>query len=541
VGGCRGRSGQHVKNLTIGRRIGAGFLLVVLSLVAVVVVGIVQVNQINGDLDTINDQNAVKQRYAINFRGSVHDRAIALRDVVLATTDSGIRAEAELIDELATAYAASEGPMDKIFADGSAESAAEEKALADIKAVQEQALPLVQQVVELARSGDTAGAQALLAMKAKAVFVDWLRVINVFIDLEESMNKEVTASARGTADRFVLYMGGLLLLAALLALLVGWRTTRSITRPLAETQDVLAAVADGDLTRRTEVRGGDEVSDMSRSLNTALESMCRVLGELSSSADRLGTVSTNVDHVSSAISSAANDSSSQAEVVAQASGEVSRNVQTVAAGAEEMGASIREIAHSANEAARVAAQAVTVVENTTESVGKLGASSQEIGNVVKVITSIAEQTNLLALNATIEAARAGEAGKGFAVVANEVKELAQETAQATEDIARRVQAIQGDTEGAVEAITEISAIITSINDYQLTIASAVEEQTATTNEMSRNIGDAAEGAEQIAGNMSNVVDSAGTATNAAVESEQAARELAEVSGDLRTLVAGFRF
>ncbi|MCW2566129.1 MAG: chemotaxis sensory transducer, partial [Mycobacterium sp.] len=168
-------------------------------------------------------------------------------------------------------------------------------------------------------------------------------------------------------------------------------------------------------------------------------------------------------------------------------------------------------------------------------------SSTEIADVVKLITSIAEQTNLLALNATIEAARAGEAGKGFAVVATEVKELAQETARATEDIARRVQAIQGDTAGAVEAIAEISTIIGRINDYQLTIASAVEEQSATTNEMNRNVAEAATGAEEIAQNITGVASAAEVTTEGVAQSQQAVGELARMSSELQSAVSRFRY
>jgi methyl-accepting chemotaxis protein len=205
-----------------------------------------------------------------------------------------------------------------------------------------------------------------------------------------------------------------------------------------------------------------------------------------------------------------------------------------------MGSSISEIAHNANEAAKVAAQAVTVAESTTGTVAKLGESSTEIADVVKVITGIAQQTNLLALNATIEAARAGEAGKGFAVVATEVKELAQETARATEDISRRVEAIQGDTAGAVEAIAEISAIIGRINDYQLTIASAVEEQSATTAEMSRNVTEAATGANEIAQNISGVASAAQSGATSLSESQQAVRRLSVMSAQLEELVSSFR-
>ena len=353
------------------------------------------------------------------------------------------------------------------------------------------------------------------------------------------------ASANKLRDDATSEMKNLILIVGLvgMALLVGLSTliARSLVVPLRAAIALVQGLAKGDLTHRSPAKSTGCVGLLEVAINETMESVSSIVTSVVASADAVAAASEELSASSQQIAAGAEESALQAGVVSEAAEEVSRNVETVAAGAEEMGASIREIAHSANEAARVAAQAVTMVETTNATVGKLGDSSQEIGNVVKVITSIAEQTNLLALNATIEAARAGEAGKGFAVVANEVKELAQETAQATEDIARRVQAIQGDTEGAVAAIGEISTIIASINDYQLTIASAVEEQTATTNEMSRNIGEAAGGVEQIAGNMSSVVDSAGTATEAAGESQHAARALAEVSSDLRTLVGAFRF
>lgn len=269
-------------------------------------------------------------------------------------------------------------------------------------------------------------------------------------------------------------------------------------------------------------------------------SLRAILQKVTVNASLLASASQELTAVSQHMAANAEETSAQSNVASAAAEQVSRNVATVATGTEEMGASIKEIARSANEAAKVATSAVKVAERTNATVAKLGESSAEIGNVIKVITSIAQQTNLLALNATIEAARAGEAGKGFAVVANEVKELAKQTAKATEDISRKIEAIQSDTKGAVEAIAQIGKIINQINDIQNTIASAVEEQTATTGEISRNIAEAAQGSSEIAQNISGVAQAARSTAEGAGNTKSSADELSRIALDLQTLVGEFK-
>jgi methyl-accepting chemotaxis protein len=373
-------------------------------------------------------------------------------------------------------------------------------------------------------------------------------LIDVYVEHLDAVEAEITAFVDGIAvdaaeqaDAAVRTLVLTLGVALLAVVALGYATAQGIRRSVTEVRASLEAMASGDLTVVAQVRSRDEIGAMAQALAQAQDALRTTLSGVSETAVTVAAAAEELSAANTQVAAGTEETSAQAGVVAAAAEQVSRNVQTVAAGAEQMGASIREIAQNANQAARVATQATGVASATNDAVAKLGSSSQEIGNVVKVITSIAEQTNLLALNATIEAARAGEAGKGFAVVAGEVKELAQETARATEDIARRVAAIQVDTGGAVAGISEISDIVTSINDYQLTIASAVEEQTATTNEMSRSVTEAATGSGDIATNIGGVARAAATSSDVVAQMGTSVDELARMSADLRERVSRFTY
>jgi methyl-accepting chemotaxis protein len=334
-------------------------------------------------------------------------------------------------------------------------------------------------------------------------------------------------------------INGMTLTAAVLVVLFVVR--RFVVKPVAASAALAERIADRDLSvADIAITSNDEVGQAVAALNKMKNNLRAMIQEMSGAAGELSSSSENVTSSSQQIGANSEETSAQAGVVSAAAEEVNKNLQTVATGAEEMSATIREIAKNADEASRVAGEAVQSAQATSSSMAKLSDSSIEIGQVIKVITSIAEQTNLLALNATIEAARAGESGKGFAVVAGEVKELAKQTAKATEEISSKIAVMQGATKGAVDAISGISSVIAKISEISVTIASAVEEQSSTTAEMSRNVTEAAKGSEHITQNITGVADAArGTSTNAQ-QSLKSAKELSGLSKQLEQMVAQFK-
>jgi len=314
-----------------------------------------------------------------------------------------------------------------------------------------------------------------------------------------------------------------------------------VIRPVKRCAEFAATIASKKLTvDDLEIKAEDEVGEAMLAMNTMKNNLHDVVLAIADTAGHVASASEELSATSQQISANSEETSAQASVVTEATQRVSQNLQSVSTGADEMTSTIQSIATNAHEAATVASNAVQTAQAANSTVAKLGDSSAEIGEVIKVITSIAQQTNLLALNATIEAARAGEAGKGFAVVANEVKELAKQTAKATEDISRKITAIQTDTKGAVEAIGTITGVINQINDISGTIATAVEEQSATTNEMTRNVGDAAKGSEEITRNIEGVAEAARGTSSSAQESQKAASDLAEMAEQLRMLLGQFK-
>jgi methyl-accepting chemotaxis protein len=417
----------------------------------------------------------------------------------------------------------------------------ERKVYETIKQDVEQCKEETQTILGYTSKNNAADATSEVLGNAGGAFSQAMSDVQAEINLKVQGATDAKKANSALYSRSVWWILGTLVTATTLSLFLALATTRLIARPVREVGEVVGRIAAGDITSEDlVVHSADEIGELAGNVNIMQQSLRRMIASVFTSAEQIATASDEFSSTNRQITANSVEVSEKADAATTTSANLKHNLHSVATGTEEMSASIQDIAKNATESARVAGDAVKTAEITNAAIAKLGESSVQIGLVVKVITSIAHQTNLLALNATIEAARAGEAGKGFAVVANEVKELAKQTATATEDISRKIAAIQSDTKASVGAISTIGGIISHINDITGAIAVAVEEQSATTNDMARNLTEAARGSTDIANNIEGVAQAAQNTSDGATTSQKAAEALARMSTELHGLVSQFK-
>lgn len=450
---------NYLATLTVKMRLGIGFGILVSLMVLLTILGIQKVNFIDHTLSEITDVNSVKQRYAINFRGSVHDRAIAVRDIAIARTSQEIAEFEQEITRLAAFYKDSETKMNNMIAEGVMFTSEERTILKNIEQIQSQTLPLVQQIIAEKRNGEVM--TKVILDQARPAFIAWLDAINQFIDYQEALNQQLTPEARDVAGGFQGLMLILSIIALAISIVVGVAIERSFCQSLGgepfDAQHAIKLMSEGDLTHQYSGKS------TSGSIMDSLSGMSRRLTEIVS----------NIMSASRQLAKQVDDVSQGSSRVLQSAQQQAGLTQDTVGKLDNMSSSIDQIADIANqtennsvmttENARQGRELVfsvaeemeniaTTVNGTVDQVKQLEERTKDIGGIVKVISDISEQTNLLALNAAIEAARAGETGRGFAVVADEVRNLAQRTNEATAQIGSMINEIQSQTAASVVAM-----------------------------------------------------------------------------------------
>ncbi|MCC2646715.1 MAG: chemotaxis protein [Rickettsiaceae bacterium] len=550
------------KNAKIVTRVVWGFGAILALIIILTIIGIREVTQVNESLTHINDINSVKQRYAINFRGSVHDRAIYLRDVVLVSSAKEMREAVIEIDRLAKFYADSAKLMDEMINSETDSSESELKILASIKEIEAKTLPIIQNVIMLQKQNNLGEAKVILMEQARPLFIEWLGRINKFIDYQEKENNVLAEEAMTIAKNFKKYM----IILTIVALLIGggfaWWNIVSI-KPLSSLAEATLKLANGDSSVEIpKMNSKDEVGEITgailifkenalkvkkleeekiesekkqseerKSIMRALamkfeQAIAKVINTIEQSADQL---SSNANNMVSIVDTVGKDIDNSAK----SSKENSNNINGVATAIEELSSSVREISSQVTQTADVVKTTVTKTQNASSTADTLNQTTESIGKVITLIEDIAGQINLLALNASIESARAGEAGKGFAVVANEVKTLAGTTTKATEEISRTIVETQSASKNVISALSEIQTSISKVNEYASGIQAAVEEQSATTNEIASRMTSTANNSQVINNNLD-------TVTSANMNAKKSADDVLQLSVTLKSQAVTLR-
>ncbi len=544
---------EFLTKLTIKSRLSIGFGLVLVLIIMLTVIGIADVNSIDRKLTEITDINSVKQRYAINYRGSVHDRAIAIRDIAIANTDSEVNEFEREIEQLAQFYKDSEDKMKRMMSSGEMFSSQERKILNEIDSIQTRTLPIITSIIRDKRAGQNVNSAVL--QQARPAFIDWLKAINDFIDYQERQNQTTTPEAREIAGNFQSFMLILAVIAIVISIAVGLMIERSLHYSLGgepfEAQKALTGIADGDLL--TIIKTEHEES--------MLTTMCKMRNKLA------GTVSNIIQASKELEFQLVEVTASSKEVLASAQGQAALTQET-AQQLDNMRASIDQVSDIASKTEENSGQTVqsakqgreviqesaremelisSTVNSTVEQIRKLEENTKQIGGIANVISGISEQTNLLALNAAIEAARAGESGRGFAVVADEVRQLAQRTGEATAQIETMIAEVQAETAASVAAMEttqpqvesgraktiEATALLQDIEQQASDSLTRVKEVVSATSDQVSSIGEVANAMEQISDMSANSMDSLRN-------NDTATQSLSEVASKLKNDVSFFK-
>jgi methyl-accepting chemotaxis protein len=559
---------MSIHNMRMTSRQIVGFGTVLLLMLILTLIAVWEVNKIDNKLTNIIDVNSVKQRYAINFRGSVHDRAIAMRDIVLISNDDEVSDVIADIKRLERYYFKAAEGMDQMFQNPAYVSQQDRQLLENISNIERHTTPLMNRVIDLRMKGQQEAAHTLLLEKLRPSFVQWLNAINAFIDLQETINKDIANQARETASNFLSRMFIILGVALFIGISFAVWNIRSLS-PLKKITNAMLRLADNDLNVDIPLHTSkDEVGDIVAAVHVFKENalnMKRMESERRQAEEKniqerkqemqdlaanfettvgaivqeVATGSQQVMGSASILMEKAGQSKSSANEAFNDSEQAAHNVDAVSESLTALSQSIDNINEGVTKSSVIAQEATTEAARSNKMITGLSHSAEKIGEVITLINAIAEQTNLLALNATIEAARAGDAGKGFAVVASEVKNLANQTSRATQDIAEQVDGIRHSTRNAVSAIGDINSIIVQMNQITGEVATFAEQQNSCIQAISGHVKQAKHVTGRTRENMHSLSSVANDAGQAASTMKDASTYLSTQSESLLTEVDGF--